>query len=218
MEDQFLTYQKFSNKDDFNELTQLLTANGVAFSIEDTSPSFDPAFGNNELNKEYRIKLKKNDFEKVDILQVDILENQVSSVDQDYYLFEFTDEELIEVITKNDEWSKFDYLLAQKILKDRGKEINKDLLAALKRTRIEALSQPEHSQKAWIIAGYIFAFLGGFLGLIIGWNLNNHKKTLPNGDRVYGYSSEDRKHGKRIFTIAIIFLIIWMIARILITT
>ena len=41
-----------------------------------------------------------------------------------------------------------------------------------------------------------------------GWHLSTYKKTLPNGDRVYGYSQSDRKHGNRILIIgAICFLV-----------
>ena len=128
----------------------------------------------------------------------------------------FTDDELIEVITKSDEWNKFDISLAKKLLKDKGKEITPEKIEEIKRQRIIELSKPEEGQKGYIILGYITAFLGGLLGIFIGWHLLTYKKTLPNGNRIYAYSENDRKQGNRILTIGYIFLAFWLIIRILI--
>ena len=103
-----------------------------------------------------------------------------------------------------DKWGKFDYLLAQKILIDRGEVISNEQLMAFRQKRLEDLAQPDKRQIPWIIAGYIFSLLGGFLGLIIGWSLWKIKKTLPNGEKVYAFMYHDRVHGKIIFLIGII--------------
>ncbi|MBM3418164.1 MAG: hypothetical protein FJY17_04490 [Bacteroidetes bacterium] len=157
-ENDFLIYQKFSDKGEAVELTELLTENNIDFLFEDTSASFDPSFANNQINNEFRVKIKKQDFDKADKITLSFSATQLDNIDKDYYLFEFTDEELIEVLTKGDEWSKFDYLLAQKILKDRGQEVNEKFLETLRKQRIEELAKPEENQKTWIIAGYVFAF------------------------------------------------------------
>ena len=70
--------------------------------------------------------------------------------------------------------------------------------------RLEERAQPAENQKQWIIAGYIFACLGGLLGIIIGYYLWTSKKTLPNGQKVPSYTESDRKHGKYIFYIGLI--------------
>jgi len=77
---------------------------------------------------------------------------------------------------------------------------------AFRQKRLEDLAQPDKRQIPWIIAGYIFSLLGGFLGLIIGWSLWKMKKTLPNGEKVYAFMNIDRMHGKLIFLIGIIIL------------
>lgn len=211
----FWTYQKFSNKIQAAELSALLREHQIAFVFEDATAPFDPSYANNESHQEFRVKLQKQDFEKADQLMLHIAATQIEHIDKDYYLFQMTDEELIEVLTKRDEWSSLDYLLAQKILKDRGQEINEKFLETLRKQRISALAQPEGNQKPWIIAGYVFAFLGGLLGLFIGWSLFSYKKTLPNGDSVYGYSTTVRNHGKRIFVIGLIIFLMLLILQIL---
>lgn len=189
MKNNYLTYQKFNNEGEAFELAELLTANKIEFLLEDTSGNFDPSFANNDFNKEFRIKLQKHDFDHADKLLLSISEKYLNDIDKDYYLFAFSDEKLLRILTESDKWSKFDYLLAQKILKERGQEVSEKLLDTLRKQRIEELAKPEDSQKTWIMAGYLFAFLGGFLGLFIGWHLRSHKKALPNEDSVYAYSS-----------------------------
>lgn len=213
-ENDFVTYQISNDTGEANELAELLTANNIEFLFEDTSLNFDPSFAFNSLKKEFRIKLKKQDFDKADKVLSDISARQLDGIDEDYYLFEFSNPELFEVISMSDEWSKLDYLLAQKILKDRGQEVNEVMIEALKKQRIEELAKPEQGLSSLITTGYVFAFLGGIIGMFIGWHLLSSKKTLPNGDRVYGYSLEDRKQGKNILILGTIFLVIWIIIKI----
>lgn len=85
----------------------------------------------------------------------------------------------------------------------------------MKRSRIEILSKPSKNQTLWVTIGYYTAFLGGIAGIIIGLHLSTHKRTLPNGDRVYDYSESDRKHGTRIFYIGLICLPVLFLLRIL---
>ena len=49
---------------------------------------------------------------------------QLSTMDPDYYLFSFTDTELLEIVTHPDEWGHLDYALAKKLLADRGKPLS----------------------------------------------------------------------------------------------
>jgi len=73
---------------------------------------------------------------------------------------------------------------------------------------IEELKKPEPSQKNVIIAGYVFALLGGLIGVFIGQYLAGYRKTLPNGEVVLAHSESVRKQGKYIMTIGTIMLIV----------
>lgn len=210
-EDNFVTYQIFKTKEEVTDFVKLLNKHGVPFEFEDSNIYFDPSFSFNEVNREYRIKLKKVDFEKVDVLLLEALANQLDKVDKSHYLFEFSNKELEEVIEKRDEWSKLDFLLAQKILKERGKEISADQVKDIQKKRIQKLSTQNEDQPLTVAAGYFFAILGGPFGFIIGGLLMYHKKTLPNGDRVFGHSIKDRKHGSRIIFLTFLSIIFWTI-------
>ena len=215
MIEEFIVFQKFNNQNAAKDFGNLMNLNQIEYSIENTSINFDPILSNNEFGKEYCVKIKKADFEKADTILRETAKAEIKALENDYYLLSFSDEELIEVIEKSDEWNKFDVELAHKLLKDRGKEITEHQISEIKKQRMVELSKPEESQRVYIIIGYVSAFLGGFLGVFIGWHLLTFKKTLPNGNRIYAYSENDRKQGNRILIIGVVFIVIWILYRII---
>lgn len=204
MTESYSIFKKFPTLEQAYELKELLKENGIESLLADNIPPVDVTFSGNTLQNEFEVRIKQSDFKKAEEILEKNAEKLIDQIDKDYYLFEFTDEELYEILLKSDEWNAFDYSLAQKILKQRGKSVDKELLNSLKNERLRDLAKPEENQKPWIIAGYVFSLLGGFLGLIIGYFLWTSKKTLPNGQKVYSYSANDRKHGKYIFYIGLI--------------
>jgi hypothetical protein len=211
MIEEFTTFQKFNDQNSASQLGDFFKEKGLECLLEDNSLSFDPTFANNGFGKEFCIKLKKSDFEKGNVFLNEKAEKEIVEIDNDYYLLSFTDKELFELIAASDEWSPFDVSLAERLLKERGIEVSPEEIEIIKRNRIEELSEPEKSQRTYIIIGYITAFLGGFLGIFIGWHLLTFKKTLPNGNRIYAYSDNDRKQGNRILIIGGFFLVIWLL-------
>jgi hypothetical protein len=201
---EFITYRKFNEQDQVEYLTNILKENEIDFEIAEDRDSLDTLYGANHLTKHFYIKIKKEDFAKADSILLSLMETDLATVDKDHYLFDFTDEELFEILSKPDEWNEADYLLANKILRDRGKEISDHTITLLKTQRIKELAKPDEGHRRWMYAGYIFALLGGLLGIFIGWHLSTFKKTLPNGQRVYGYTEMDRMHGNRILIIGLI--------------
>ena len=215
MIEEFITFQKFNDQNSASELGDFFKEKELEYQLEDNSLSFDPTFANNGFGKEFCVKLKKSDFEKGNAFLLEKAEKEILEIDKDYYLLSFTDKELFELIAASDEWSPFDVSLAERLLKERGKEVTPEEIEKIKTNRIVELSKPEESQRTYIIIGYITAFLGGFLGIFIGWHLLTFKKTLPNGNRIYAYSDNDRKQGNRILIIGGIFLVIWLSYRFL---
>ena len=214
MQPDLITFQTFNDPALADELTTLLEQHHIPHEVEESQISFNPAFVNSELSKDYAVKIRAVDFELVNRLLNDSERTNVDQADPDHYLFGFSNDELIDVLAKADEWSPFDYQLARKILTERGVEINDQELSGLHKSRIEALKEPEAPQTTWIVIGYIFALAGGLLGLFIGWHLSSFKKTLPDGERVYGYNENDRKQGKRIFYLSLVMLVLAIVFKI----
>ncbi len=225
---EFVTYEKFATLPELKEFAELLQANNIPFELEDDVQLLDAGFANPNYHRDYRIQLLPEDFERVNELRNRQAEAELNEIDPDYYLFQFTNEELIDLISKQDEWSPFDFQLAQKILKDRGTELTSQEINELKEQRIEELALVEKHDVGGIITGYIFTVLGGILsfiiggyftmlliliGLIIGGYIVSNRKTLPNGERIHTYNESDRKHGKAILFIGIPVLIAAVLIR-----
>lgn len=204
MIENFIAFRSFPTLIQAKELETFLKENNIETILADNLPPVDITFSGNTLQNRYEVKIDASDFEKAELILEKETENLLDTVNPDYYLLSFTNEELYEILLNSDEWDVFDYKLAQKLLTERGKTIDADMLASLKKERLKILAKPEENQKPWIIAGYIFSLLGGGIGIVIGYSLWKSKKTLPNGERVYSYSEEDRKHGKTIFFISLI--------------
>lgn len=186
-----------------NELLKELEKHNIAGKINEIGSSLDASFGATEITREFEVALKPSDFERANnILQNNAL-SDLSQVDPGHYLFEFTNEELYDILLKPDEWNELDYNLTIKILKDRGQSVDEDLLLSLKKQRLEDLSKPEESNFGWILFGYISAALGGILGLFLGWHIWKSTKTLPDGKIVYTYNQKDRSHGQIIFYLGV---------------
>lgn len=192
------------------ELMEVLKAHNILYELEDTAP-FDVTFSGNSLNKEFRVKLRQSDFEAAEELLINEANVSSDQLPSDHYLLSFSDDELMEIVTKPDEWSAVDYKHALQLLKARGKEFSAESIKTLKKQRYEQLAKPEENKPVWIFVGFISAILGGVLGLFIGWHLMSFKKTLPNGQRVYGYTTSDRKKGQTIFFLGLFFTFLWLL-------
>jgi hypothetical protein len=211
---QFVTIKTFNHEEEFINFIEILKSHQIPYQNEIFNSTIDPATLR-PLEKEFLVKVRQMDFSQVNQLLDEIAAEAVKEVESDHYLFSFSDIELYEIVTKPDEWSAFDYHLAKKIIKERGKTIDDDFLRSVKKARIEDLSKQEETQLSWIIFGYISAVLGGFLGIAIGWYLMSQHKTLPNGQKVYLFKDTDRQHGTRIFYIGIVMFIIVLFLQLL---
>ncbi|MCD0470113.1 hypothetical protein [Flavobacterium sp. JAS] len=218
MIENFIAFRSFPTLNQAKELQLLLNKNNIKTVLGDNIPPLDVNFSGSTLQNQYEIKIDPLDFENAQAILEKDTENLLDTIDRDYYLLSFTNEELYEILLNSDEWNVFDYKLAQKLLTDRGKTIDSEMLTSLKKERLKILAKPEENQKPWIIAGYTFALLGGGIGIVIGYSLWRSKKTLPNGERVYSYNAEDRKNGLRIFLISIIVFPLTFILKFLFNT
>jgi hypothetical protein len=112
-------------------------------------------------------------------------------MDPGYYLFSFSDAELMEIIQRPDEWGHLDYVLAKKLLAEKGHLVTPALAEELKQQRMTELARPESTHPRQIFVGYL-------------------TKTPPNGQRVYVYPPAERRHGKRMLVISAISFPFWL--------
>lgn len=213
MAESLLIFQKFHDPGLANAVAKKLSLYNIPFELEDNRYQFNPNFAHNHFDAEINLKLHPKDFTRAQVALEEYYKQQLDDVDPSYYLFSFTDKELIDIVTKPDEWGQFDYQLAQKLLKERGLEIKPELAQILKSQRIDELNKPEAAPGYLIFLGYFLSVFGALPGILIGWTLAHLKRTLPDGRRVYVYSEEDRNHGTRMQVTALICILIVVLLR-----
>lgn len=215
MNENFTLFKSFSSLEQAQELKKLLEQNVIEVALSDNIPHFDPTFSGNTTNQSFDVYIHPQHFEMAEKLLEDAMDSYTENMDKNYYLYTFSDEELYEVLIKYDEWNAFDVNLAKKILSQRSKPMDQGFIDAMKNKRLLELAQPEKNQTVWILIGYIMAFFGGIFGLMIGHFLWTSFKTLPNGEKVFTYTSNIRKHGKFIFYIGTIMIVSFILIALL---
>lgn len=211
MEEKQVVFRTFSTREDAEALSALLSENGIIFKITQSEINFDPSTLNSEVNKKNEIFIHQTDVAKAEEILLQQAEKLLMDIEPDYYLLSFSDEELIDIVRKQDEWNAFDYLLAKKLINQRGIQFDEQKIKEIQQERLDELAEPEKVKLTWIIVGYFLALFGSIFGMIIGYSFWQTKKTLPNGEKIYNYSKKDREHGLIMFVFGTLGLIIVLI-------
>ena len=203
--DELAPFRTFRTNEEAQALVAELEQLGLSPVLEDNSKYVSGAILG-AVPDYFVVKLPAADFARAEGVLDEAAEKELAEVDNDHYLYSFSTEELLDVVRKPDEWNALDRKLARKLLAERGEAVPAN--DALSTARMEELAEPARPQTWRVIIGYVLAILGGFLGVFIGYHLNTAKKTLPDGQRVYVYNAEDRSHGKWIFFIGVVMLLV----------
>jgi len=209
MSPELLTFQKFNDRQLAQDMADILAEGGIEYLLEKTPVTFDPFYRTRtEASDEFLLKIAGTDFERATDIINDYEKQFIDHVPTDHYLFSFTNDELLDLVAKRDEWSAFDYELARKILAGRDIIITENQDAEFQEKRIEELKQHADIPGWHIIIGYLFACLGGAFGLIFGLYILSAKKILPNGEVFYQYNDRNRQHARIMIGVAIVVIII----------
>lgn len=215
MNEEYLRFKLFPDKQTAEDFAEVLKYNNIGYKIEEDSLVFDASFANHPLARDYVIAVKQTDFKNAATAYDEYFTNQLSAVPEDYYLLQFSDDELLDILAKPDEWGAFDYQLATALLKKRGIDINREKTDRLKADRYYELARPEGENARNIVGYYIVSILFFPIGWIIGWIWGYSKKQLPDGYRVYAYNENVRMHGRIILLISIVLPVLIVILKVL---
>jgi hypothetical protein len=198
---EFIVFRKYPTRENAMTTLRLLSEHNIAYECDDNMDSyFRIELGSLESLKGMYLKLLAKDFEKAKAILKDEANEWIGKLSKDYYLFAFSDTELLEIVRKPDEWNEVDYELAKKILAERGIPIEESAEKKMYNQRLEELSKPISASMTIIITTAFFIL--GFYGLIMAWQLYKSKKVLPSGQTVYIYDENSRWMGKILLTAA----------------
>ena len=204
-ENELIHFRAFQHEEDSAELVELLKDNDIEYKLEEVEGIFDPSFAQTEIPGGFLLLVKLSDIDRIhELINKDLLPN-------DYYLYSFSDKELLDILYRPEEWGDVDALLARKLLKSRNVPLDDAHIEQVKEERDLAIVNEKSDPTWWIVFGYILAAAGGLLGLVLGANLYYTKRDLPDGERVYRYEEKARKHGFWIMIISAIVLTYLMV-------
>ena len=194
----------------------LLRENGIEPHTEEGVAVLDSNIIGVQYESPFRIKLYPEDFEKADKILLDNTHINLAEVPADYMLHSFSNEELMDVVAKREEWGDYNYKVALLLLSQRGVDMAHTTVEEMQQQHFAQLATSKKYDKAWLFLAYFSSFFGIFagpyglyvsdlfidmvfwpslVGLIVGYGLLTHKTTLPNGERIYTYDKASRKHG-----------------------
>lgn len=208
----FEVFKSFYNERDAIDLREFLLSKGIEAVIGRSKPVADKIIAGDGLEKDIFLKIVPEDFDRANELIDAHVENNLSQLDPDYYLFSFDDEELFEIVQKSDEWNNQDVVLAKKILRDRGFDLSEKQVSDMRSTRIKELSKSESESPQWMYLGYFASIAVPPVGLILGLSLLQAKKLLPDGSKVWAYNQQTRMRAQRIVIVSLFISALWIIA------
>ncbi len=219
--EEFRQFRVFEEEGEADALKATLEEAGIAVLKEKVTNYLDPVIaGSLNSRQQFILKLMEKDFEKAEGLFDQMAQKDLDSIPEDYHLFSFTDEELMDIVDHQNEWSKIDFHLALRILKERGKEVGEAYMAKKKEENLEAQKASQKVSFLTILSGYIL-FISAILSImyeapllliaiawpiVLGIFLWTSKKTLPDGSRYYFYDKSSRNHGLVLFILGSIAL------------
>lgn len=205
----FIQYQQFATPAAAQDLLALLEEHDIPFQTSRSTTGSQNALSLDHGPQVFWVHLRPADSARADELQDEENRRLVADADPAHYLFEFSDEELLEVLARRSEWSRYDVQLAEHILHQRGRGTEVLGLQQLRTAQGNPLPPPERSRPGWLVWGYVTALLGGVVGLLLGWHLYSSRETLPDGRQHYTFSAQDRVHGLWIMCLGIVALLGW---------
>jgi len=172
----FVEFKKIPEVDGASELISILKNNNIPYEVDD--PRKGAILVANTKENFIVIKIRESDIEKTNFILDGLAENDFKNHDEDHYLYTFADKDIIDVIANQDEWSKLEVKIAQKIAKDRQIDLSAQILKTAKKQNIEQEVIEKHKEKSqirnaanWFI---IIAGLSVINSIVLTFELNFH--------------------------------------------
>jgi hypothetical protein len=192
-EESLVPFAEFTDRETAEKYTAQLDVLSIAWKL---TPSGD--------GMSVLLNIRKEDQLKAEPMLFNYYGEQIKQLDPDYYLFDFTNEELQAIIQNPFDWGWFDHFMAKHLLMQRGAAITEEQVNQVIEEKLAKLSAVKKEHALKIIAGYILAIAFPPVGIGIGLSIKYHRQVLPNGQEVYLNTEKCRIHGKYMINLSIL--------------
>ncbi|WP_127132557.1 hypothetical protein [Pseudoflavitalea rhizosphaerae] len=204
----FLTWSKFYTKEEAEEFAALLDANNIVFDAERLRAPLDNIYLGEDSEPKYVVKVRQQDFGKVESLVNKEMEKQIDDLPSDYYLFQFSDEELLEVLQMPEDWNHLDQTLAKRLLQQRN--VKTDGLAVLSVFNKEEIDGKERISTNTLVITYLLAIIFAIVGMLMGALMITAKRTMKDGSKMPLYDNWTVNQGWIVFNIGLVRTLIFL--------
>jgi len=195
-------YKSFESVEIAQLLTELLDESKTSYELRNSEgkiEDFDPSRRYDVIE----VWIDKDQFDSIDGLIEEKANSELDTVADDYFIFEFSNDELRDVLINAHEWSPLDLALANKLLKERGEPFDKEELEKIRKEKIAESALARNISKGRKIVGLIAALLFPLIGIITALVYLLASKDDLSGKKVPKYGEPTKKHGKIVITIAL---------------
>ena len=198
----YKTYKSFHSVAEAASFARFLSDHEVLFLAEKSETIIDEAIVGTGLLPNVLIKLKPEDFKRVNAL----IEEQLSQVDfsevEEHYLSQLDDKELLEIFKEPDKWSIEDINIAKIILRGRSINVTDEHVRELREKRMEEIRQGKKGNRFLMMLYFLGILLGLFTtplfivaGIGMGYYYAYGKAVDPDGNKYFVFEPETRNYG-----------------------
>lgn len=160
--DEFIEYLRFPEIEKAREYTSVLEKHNIPFYLDDVSMRFKLVSNNNPWENQFILKLKESDIERAEKALNEELDNEVKLTTHEHYMFSFADNDILNVIANQNEWTREEVKLAMKIANER----NLDLSAqSIRSNKIVKEQTSQHRSTIYTTASWFW---------VIGWRFQTN--------------------------------------------
>jgi hypothetical protein len=153
------TFQTFNDPGLAEAIAATLKKHRIVCHVEKVEPLLEPSFFRNTVEPNIHLKVRTSDLNRAHQALEEHYEHQLQDVDPGYYLFSFTDVELLDIVAKPDEWGHFDYVLARELLTERGLPIPDETIRQMKQQRLRQLAQQARAESLRDLLHRVFPWM-----------------------------------------------------------
>jgi hypothetical protein len=213
----FEYYRSFESKENAKVLTEFLTENEVEFLVDSPEVLIDKSIVGTGFLPKITLKIKSQDFEKVNELIAAQVEDTDIAAEGDY-LNELNNEELTDILKNPDEWSIEDGIVAKKILAERGITYSDTEISTFKNDKLQQIRVGKKASPLTLILYFLCILVGFYIGIFftlagigMGYYYGYGTSTDINGKKYFAYDKETQRYGKIILYVGLVGFIVQLL-------
>lgn len=158
----FETYRQVYQTHQIEHIIELLEANNIPYHVEQSETIIDEAIVGNSAHPPVILKVPAADFGRLSQLITDRI-LQENTIPEEYYLEDFSEEELRDILVHKNEWTPEDFAYAQLMLEKRGVSVD---MAAIE-AELEADRAKKRAGKPVHLGWFVFYWLLVLVGAVL---------------------------------------------------